>query len=473
MTQISILSGITADASGDIRASYPVNMIPVPKESGVSAGYLRTAEGIVRFDGGNPAVTGRGRGSILWNGTVYWVIGRSLVSIRDDGLMVVIGDVGDDGNDVTMIYSFDRLGIASNRRLYYLFNGALTQVTDSNLGDVIDVTWMDGYFITTDGSAIVVTELNDPTAVDPTKYGSSEANPDPILGLIVIRQELMALNRYTIEVFNDVGGAGFPFQRNPGAMIEKGSVGTKTFCRFDQVVAFMGSGSDEPCSVYLGAGGTATKIATREIEDIIGEYSELELSRSVVNYRMNRKHQNLVVHLPRHTLVYDAAATLVMSTPVWYTLSSSIDLTKALQGRHFLFAYGKWLIDDVVQPRIGELKDDIFTQYGNDVGWRFDTLLVFNEAKSAIVHSLELTGTPGHAQLNSDPCCFLSWTQDGETWGDERMISLGRQGRRSKRVAYRPKIKMENLMSFRYRGANASIVSFMRLDAELEGLANG
>lgn len=473
MTQISILSGITGEAGVDVRASYPANMIPVPKETGVSAGYLRTAEGIVRFDMGNAAVTGRGRGCIYWNGTAYWVFGNLLCSVLVTGEIVVIGDVGDDSKDVSFAYSFDRLAVASNSRMYYYNGTTLVQVTDPDLGAVIDVTWMDGYFITTDGTSIVVTELNDPTSVDPLKYGSSEADPDPIMGVIKVRQELLAMNRYTIEVFNDVGGENFPFARNTGAMIEKGAVGTHSFCLFDQVIAFVGSGKAEPCSVYLGSGGSATKVATREIEDILSEYSEIELARCVVNYRMNRRHQNLCIHLPRHTLIYDAAATLVMQVPVWYTLHSSVDLKTPLQGTHYLFAYGMWLIDDRQLTRVGQLRNDIFTQYGSDVGWRFDTVLVFNETRSAIVSALELTGQPGHAQLNTDPCCFLSWTQDGVTWGDERRISLGKQGERAKRIAYRPKIKMENTMSFRYRGANAAIVSFMRLDATLEGLANG
>lgn len=473
MTQISILSGITGAAGVDIRASYPVNMIPVPKESGVSAGYLRTAEGITRFDTGGLTLVGRGRGAIFWQGAAYWVIGEYLCRIEEGGQVAIVGFVGDDGLDVSLTYSFDRLAVASATALYYLRGGTLSKVTDPDLGPVIDVTWMDGYFVTTDGTSLIVTELSNPAAVDPLKYGSSEADPDPVNGVIKIRQELLVVNRFTIEVFNDVGGAGFPFQRNNGAIIEKGAVGTHMFCAFDQVIAFVGGGKNEPNSVYLGSGGNATKIATREIEDILAEYSESELATSSINYRMNRRHQNLYIHLPRHTVVYDASASIAMEVPVWYLLSSSVDLQSPLQGRHMLFAFNKWLIDDLVLPRIGEMRNDIFTQYGVEVGWRFDTVLLFNETKAAIISALELTGTPGRAELLTDPVCFLSWTQDGVTWGDERMISLGRQGDRRKRIAYRPKIKMRDFMSFRYRGANAAIVSFMRLDAQLEALANG
>lgn len=470
MTQISILSGITADSGVDLKSSFPINMIPVPRETGVSAGYLRTAEGLTRFDRGNVAVTGRGRGNIIWNGVLYWVFGSSLCTVDANGTLKIIGSVNDNGLDVSFTYSFDRLAVASSNGLFYYKDGILTQVSDVDLGNVIDVVWMDGYFVTTDGTSIVVTELNDPFAVDPLKYGSSEADPDPILALLKLRQELMAFNRFTIEIFDDVGGSGFPFQRNQGAMIEKGSVGTHTCCIMDQVVAFMGSGRNEPCSIYIGSGGAATKIATREIEDIIATYSEDELSHSAVNYRLNRRHQNLYVHLPRHTLVYDAAATAVLGVPVWYILAASIDLLTPFPGRHFAYCYGKWITDDRNLPILGELRNDVFTQYGQDVGWQFDTILLYNESKGAIIHNLELVGIPGGAALNTDPVIFLSWTKDGVTWGDERLISIGKQGQRDKRVAYRPKVRFQNFMGLRYRGANASIVSFMRLEAALEPL---
>lgn len=46
MVQISILNGIYADSGPDLRTSYPVNMIPVPKQNGVSGGFLRPADGL-------------------------------------------------------------------------------------------------------------------------------------------------------------------------------------------------------------------------------------------------------------------------------------------------------------------------------------------------------------------------------------------------------------------------------------------
>ena len=75
--QIPVLSGIYSDSAADFRTSYPVNLVPVPKDQGISAGYLRQADGIVESGTGPGAV----RGGINWNGVCYRVMGTKLVSV--------------------------------------------------------------------------------------------------------------------------------------------------------------------------------------------------------------------------------------------------------------------------------------------------------------------------------------------------------------------------------------------------------
>ena len=74
--QIPIASGIYTDTSPAIRTSYPVNMVPVPVESGISEGFLRPADGIVQ-NGTGPVID---RGAIVWNGVCYRVMGTKLYS---------------------------------------------------------------------------------------------------------------------------------------------------------------------------------------------------------------------------------------------------------------------------------------------------------------------------------------------------------------------------------------------------------
>jgi hypothetical protein len=268
-------------------------MIPVPKGNGISEGFLRPADGIVS-NGTGPGVD---RGGINWNGVCYRVMGSNLVSVSSTGAVTILGDVGDDGLLVTMDYSFDRLAIASSGHLFYWSPTlGLVQVTDADIGVVIDVVWVDGYFMTTDGEFLVVTELLDPTQVNPLKYGSSEVDPDPVIALLKLRNEIYALNRNTIEVFDNVGAELFPFQRIDGAQIQKGCVGTFACCVFVETVAFVGGGRNESPGIYMGANATANKISTQEIDQILLQYTEEELALVKLEARNDKAHQHLYVH---------------------------------------------------------------------------------------------------------------------------------------------------------------------------------
>ncbi|HSG61712.1 MAG TPA: packaged DNA stabilization protein, partial [Pseudomonadales bacterium] len=118
MAQIPILNGIYTDNGPDLRTSYPVNMMPVPKGNGISEGYLRPADGLVS----NGAGPGIDRGGINWEGSCYRVMGTKLVEVSAIGTVTTLGDVGG-SSLVTFDYSFDRLAIASNGNLFY-WNGS-------------------------------------------------------------------------------------------------------------------------------------------------------------------------------------------------------------------------------------------------------------------------------------------------------------------------------------------------------------
>lgn len=467
MSQIAILSGIYSDAAADWRTSYPVNLIPVPKEQGISNGYLRPADGIV-LQGAGPGID---RGGINWKGTYYRVMGTKLVSISSVGVVTLIGDVGGSGQ-VTFDYSFDRLAIASGGALYYLIGTTLTRVTDPDLGHVIDVVWVDGYFMTTDGEFLVVTELNDPTAVDPLKYGSSEADPDPILALIKIKNEVYALNRNTIEVFDNVGGTLFPFQRIEGAQVQKGVVGTHACCEFVDAVAFLGSGRNEAPAIYIGNNSAATKISTREIDQILLQYTEAELSLSVLESRIDKGHQHLWVSLPDRTLVYDLAGSAAVQQPLWFVMTSGLDGYEQYRAKNLVWVFDRWMCADPTGSSLGYLDSSLSTQYGDMARWEFGTTIVYNESRGAIFHQLELVCLTGRVALGIDPTISTSYSVDGETWSQEKFVNIGTQGNRVKRIVWFQQGHMRNWRIQRFKGNSDSHIAIARLEAQLEPLAS-
>jgi hypothetical protein len=467
--QIPILNGIYTDNGPDLRTSYPVNMVPVPKNSGISSGFLRPGDGIVA-NGSGP---GTDRGGINWNGTCYRVMGTKLVTVASNGVVTVLGDVGGPvATLVTFDYSFDRLAIASGGRLYYWNSTTgLLQVTDPDLGVVLDFCWVDGYFMTTDGANLVVTELSDPLQVNPLKYGSSEVDPDPVVALLKLRNEVYALNRNTIEVFDNVGAEFFPFQRIDGAQIQKGVIGTFGCCVFMEQVAFLGSGRNEQPGIYLGANATATKVSTQEIDDLLMNYTEAQLATAKLEARNDKAHQHLYVHLPDRTLVYDGAASQELGEMVWFTLTTTTAGFAQYRARNLVWAYDKWLVGDPQSSSIGYLVDTIGTHWGQKVRWEFGTLIVYNEGNGAIFHELELVALTGRVALGVDPQISTSYSLDGLSWSQDRFIRVGTTGNTKKRLAWFQQGNMRNWRIQRFRGDSDSHIAFARLEAQIEGLA--
>jgi len=466
--QIPILSGIYTDNGPDLRTSYPVNLVPVPKQSGISAGFLRPGDGIVA----NGTGPGTDRGGINWRGKCYRVMGTKLVEVASNGAVTVLGDVGGPINSfVTFDYSFDQLAIASGGRLYYWNETTLTQVTDPDLGTVLDVVWVDGYFMTTDGEFLIVTELSDPTQVNPLKYGSSEVDPDPVVALLKLRNEIYALNRNTIEVFDNVGGDFFPFQRIEGAQVQKGVVGTFACCVFVEAIAFLGSGRNEAPGIYVAANATASKISTQEIDEILLQYTEAQLATVKMEARNDKAHQHLYIHLPDRTLVYDAAATQELGQQVWFTLTSSTVGFSQYRARDMVYAYDKWLVGDPQSNNVGFLVDNIGTHWGEIVYWEFGTLIVYNESNGAIFNELELVSLTGRVALGIDPIISTSYSVDGMAFSQERPLRVGTTGNTTKRLAWFQQGHMRNWRIQRFRGTSQAHLSFARLEAQIEPLA--
>lgn len=454
--QISILSGIYTNEDSDFRIAYPRNLVPVPIEQGISQGYLKPAEGIVTLATG----PGKDRGGINWRGTCYRVMGTKLVTVSSAGTIIEIGTIA--GTDwCSFDYSSDYLSIAGGGNLY-LYNGTLTQVTDADLGTVVHHIWVDGYFMTTDGTFLVVTELNDPFSVLTTKYGSSESDPDPIKAVLKLHNEPTAINRYTMETFSNIGGTNFPFQRVDGALISKGSVGTHTCCLFADNIAFMGSGRNEGISVYLGSNGVVVRIATSEIDRVLATYSESQLADAITEARVDKGHNLLYIHLPDQTLVYDYATSQLIEQSVWFILDAS--------HRGLVWCNDKWTVGDPDSSNIGYLTTEVSTQWGARVAWEFSTRIFYNDGNGAIFHELELVCLSGRCAIGKDPMVSTSYSLDGETWSQERYIRAGKNGERTKRLVWLQQGPMRHWRIQRFRGDSDTRLSIARLEAQVEGL---
>lgn len=459
-TPIPILSGISANEQAEFKTSYPLNLEPLAIDNKLSRGQLRMAPGAITASTG----PGTDRGGIVWNGVQYRVMGTMLVSVAQDATIIEIGDVGGDG-PAGLDYGFDRLRIRSGDTLWYYDGMSLLQVTDEDLGACIDMLWVDGYTMSTDGISVVVTELSDPFSVQPLKYGSAEADPDPITGLMRVESsaEVHFIGRYTIQPARNVGGNGFPFATIRTAVIPYGCVSATAKSYFSTSYAFVGSARNEGLRVFIAGQSDAQPISTREVEDAIAAVTDP--TAIVLETRAWRGEQRILVHLPNETWVFMAEASQKFQIPVWYRAQSGANDQYRL--RNAVLASNKTWVGDADSSDLGYLSDDVSTHFGDTTQWQFDVGLVDGPN---ILHSVELKGLPGRGPSLEEPTYFMSWSKDGETFSQERRIDAGKTGNRRRRLVWRPHIRLPNYIGLRFRGFNHAMPGFARCDAELEPL---
>jgi hypothetical protein len=468
--QIPILNGIYADSTPELRTSYPVNLVPVPKDSGISKGFLRPGDGIVS----NGTGPGTDRGGINWEGSLYRVMGTKLVEIDSAGTVTTLGDVGGPTTElVTFDYSFDELAVTSGGFIFF-WNG--TTLTQGNyplvtIGPIIDFCFIDGRFMLTDGERLFVTNIGDPFTIGAFAFEEPIADPDPVTSLLRLRNEVYAINRFTMEVYDNLGNANpFPFGVIQGAQIQKGSVGVQACCVFIDAIAFLGSGRNEAPGIYIGAAATTTKVSTQEIDNLLLEYTEAQLALVKLEARNDKAHQHLYVHLPDRTVVYDASASQVFGTPVWFTLTSTLAGFAQYRARNMVWVYDKWMVGDPQSSSIGYLVQDIGSHWGQQVYWEFGTLIVYNEGKGALFQQLELVALTGSVAMGTNPQISTSYSVDGKAYSQERFISVGTIGS-TKRLSWFQQGHMRNFRIQRFKGDSDAHVSYVRLEAKIEGLA--
>lgn len=461
----SILKGIYSNIDSDFREAYPRNMMPIVMPTGISEGYLRPAEGIVPFATGINA----DRGGINWRGACYRVSGSKLIKISPIGAVTIIGEV-DTGGQVSFDYSFDLLAIASGNKMFYSDGVSVFPTTDPDFGVVIDMLWVDGYFMVTDGANVAVTELGDPYAVNPLKYASSEVDPDKIQCLLKIRNEVHVLNRNSIEVFQNIGGDNFPFQRINGAVVPRGPLGTHCATIFLENIAMLGSGRNEPPAVWLADTGSSTNISTREVDLVLREFTEYQLSTAVVEARVDSAQKLLYIHLPTKTLVYDAAASQVAEQPIWHIRTTSLVGDGIYRAINHVWVYDKWIVGDPTGASIGYLSSEISSHYGHVNGWEFGTAVFYNGGNGVLFRELELACLTGRVTPGVNPTVWTSYSIDGMSWSNEKSRTLGTSGQTLKRINWYNQGFMRQMRMQKFRGNSDSHLSVAALQVKLEPL---
>ena len=465
--KLPLIKGTRVDDGAEWRDFLPQNLVGFAQSIGGWTGFMRTADGLQSYATG----LGIDRGGI-WSDRFkkhFRVSGEYFIEVGQFGEVTDLSNslaIGGSGN-VSLDNSFNSVAFVANGNYYrWTTSTPLANITKpAGAGSFIDMVWIDGYYIFTDGENLWNTNLADETTFGANERSGSDFAPDQIVGVgRSTDDKLLAFNRYTTDRFYNNGGTLFPFARIPNASYPIGIVGThaKVNIGNGRWVIF-GGGKEYSPSFYLIT-NTFQNIASKEIDSIIDTYSDYELVNIALEFRDTRDQQLVICHLPNHCLVYDVTLSGYLQTPIWYTWTSGTSPWRGINGvydpRNVDNAASSWIYGDKQGTNIGKLDSTSCTQYDASVEWICSTPIV---RAGKTIPQAEIISAPGHSSVANDSV-FLSTTKDGALYGPEIPISRGSQGDYQHRMILRRLGDYPQWFGVKLRGYSSGVFSMAGIE---------
>lgn len=461
---VTLIRGDKIGIETDYRDALSVNMYAVRKSILGASGYMITYPGLTKLTVGIGIDRGASYNERFTDH--YRVSGAKLISVSASGVVAELGDIlGASQATLIDFYSFNTQGIIADGK-FFLYDpaGGFREVTDADLGNPIDGVWVDGYYFMTDGEYLFHTDIDDETAIDPLKFATAEFMPDPSLGLAKTQDnKVMVFGRYSLEYFINVATANFAFQRVPTRAQKIGIVATHAKCESSTKFYIAGGYRDGAVAVYAVGIGLSAKVSTREVDKILANYTEPELSDIRMECRTENNVTFVLIHLPNETLCFnESIAAHLGSEAAWCVLKTGKG-SAAYRGINGVFdaRLAKWVYGDKLDGTIGTLDNDICTQYDAIAEWILFTPFINLESFS--IDEIDLETIPGHT-TTLDATVALSTTYDGVTYGREYWMQYGGPSEYSQRFIVRRLGVCNDWLGFKFRGASKSRMAFALME---------
>jgi len=350
----------------------------------------------------------------------------------------------------------------------------LTEITDVDFranGEPQHVAFLDGYFVvTTDTKKFIISSLNDGLSYNALDFGTAEADPDDIVAPVVFNNQLFIMGSETTEAFQNIGGADFPFQRS-GLFLTKG-----LFAPFSAIVAsdtffFIGGGTNESPAIWAFVGNNVKKVSTTAIDSILQGFTESEIDEAFAWSYAQKGAYFVGFSLPTTTLVLDTV------TQKWHERKSQVEVAPGVvnlvryRANSFVSAYGRVLIGDIQDGRVGSVEPETFTEYGRNILRRVATQPFQNNMQAFFLPWIELTTESGVGTAETpNPQIRMDISLNGgKTYRDDKARPLGKKGEYERRAIWRRLGRVPRFAVFRFTLSDAVKPVLIALYANIQG----
>lgn len=370
------------------------------------------------------------RGLHVMGGNIYVVSGDELIAVDANKNEIAVGAVTG-LRDVRMANNGTHVAICTDSTAYAANTSGITALAQSGLNGV-DV--QDGYGIFTKAGTneFYITALDDMLTIDPLDFSTVDVQADTLMGCISDHRDLWLFKERTIEIWNNVGIASFPFQRAPAGFLEVGCAAPGSIANTGHRVLWLGNDADGGLAVYASQGYSPQRISTPAIEKIIAE-EDSPVSCQAFAYAQ-AGHTHYAMNFDEATITYD------LTTGRWHE-RVTYDETR-WRANHYAYFAGKHLVGDFETGAIYELDLDTYEDNSDGGQRRVLTSHVVDGGERRIsMDELILNCETGvgsdDGSDHENPQVTLEWSDDGgRSWSAPRLAALGAVGNYSTRPRF-------------------------------------
>lgn len=391
---------------------------------------LKSAAGVAAYQSfGSLSVRGMRYVEIL--DLLFVVMGPSLYSVDRSGTVTELGAISGNGL-VAMDDSGTQLAIAAGNAYIYDQDQGLTLQTE--LGQVIDVTFQDGYFLFVNeiqpglANQFKLTGFFNGRVFDPVDVQGAITTSDKAVGIEQCNGRIWLFSQNSYGVWANTGSSDFPFGPISSASFNNfGLAGTHAKVVADSDIYWCGSDG----RIYKTEGYGPRRVSHYGIENSIRTYSKIDDCEAFQWIENGHRFIAFVFPTGGQAWVYDSTSGL------WHERSSGVN--GGLWNVRFVEkAFDKTIVGDRSTPRLGMFDLDIFTEYGEMMRARRTTPVLNANQAPVFLPRLELVFEVGRSSGVPDPKARLAWSNNfGVTYKNPVWRSLGNVGEYNQRATWR------------------------------------
>lgn len=370
------------------------------------------------------ANTGEKRCIEKFGATHYCVIGTGFYSF-DGTALTLLGSLASGSGRCTMIRNDNAQIMISDGAVPYYWNGTTLAMTTSPYA-IGHLAYINGFGIgNIPGTGqFAITGENDFSSIDALDFATAASSPDGLVTVAANHSELWLAGEKTTEVWQPSTSEDFPFAALTNAQIERGCGAALSYASEDNTLFFLG----DDWIVYRNDGYRPQVISSRAIEYAIEQVPVAQRSSAYSMIFTSRGHKHYVLTFPGY-------------------LSADYNITTQLWSRVKTFGYNHWAVlgsaghtsDYCLTPTgICALDPGVNQDEGQPV-WRGGISAPgwVENGEQVTIYEFFLDAQVGRAAIGKTANVTLRFAPDGETFGNERVRTLGATGEYSARAMWR------------------------------------